>query len=98
MNCPKDQTAMRERERETAGEVVVMDVCPSCGGIWLDKGELEKLTVAESRYYGERTDLPQEDNDDDEHGGGHGRGTGRGDRRGRRGGFFGNLFEGFGDD
>jgi Zn-finger nucleic acid-binding protein len=22
---------------------VVLDVCPQCGGVWLDKGELEKL-------------------------------------------------------
>jgi len=71
---------MRERERETAGrEVVVMDVCPNCGGIWLDKGELEKLTQAESRYYGQRE---RED----------GEGEGHGGRR-RRGGFFGNLFD-----
>ena len=67
MNCPKCQTAMRERERETRDEIVVMDVWPDCGGIWLDKGELEKLTAAESRYYRQGSGWPQDDDDDDEH-------------------------------
>lgn len=92
MQCPKCQTALRERERETAGrEVVVMDVCPNCGGIWLDKGELEKLTESESRYYGKRGRDDDDDDDDGDHGGGFGRQGGR-----RRGGFLGNLFD-FGD-
>lgn len=92
MKCPKDQTEMRERERDMgAGEVVVMDVCPTCGGIWLDKGELERLTVSETRYNRERYG----DNDDDDQGGGlFGRRGGR-QGQGRRGGFLGGLF---GDD
>lgn len=86
MQCPKCQTALRERERETSsGDVVVMDVCPSCGGIWLDKGELEQLSASESRYYkGAGRDAVVNDADDD----------GRGGKR--RGGFLGNLFD-FGD-
>ena len=110
MNCPKDQTALRERERETGGELVLMDVCPTCGGIWLDKGELEKLAQSETRYYaqGQRR---EDDDDDDDRGrerSGHGESSGQGDRSGghggrgsqqqrRRGGFLGNIFEGFGD-
>lgn len=96
MQCPKCQTAMRERERETgSGTIVVMDVCPACGGIWLDKGELETLTQSEARFYrenrgGERG-RDDDDGDDDE-----GVGGGHGGRRGRRGGFLGNLFD-FGD-
>ena len=94
MPCPKDQTAMRERERESgAGEVVVMDVCPKCGGIWLDKGELEKLTVAESRYY-EAARRGRDDDDDRRLGP---QGDHYGQQRRRRGGFLGNIFEGFGD-
>lgn len=40
MLCPKCETSMmHERER---GDIV-MDVCRDCGGVWLDKGELERL-------------------------------------------------------
>jgi Zn-finger nucleic acid-binding protein len=97
MQCPRCQAALRERERETTGgEVVVMDVCAGCGGIWLDKGELEKLSQTEARYYDrERDRRRQNDNDDDDDGGGWFGGGGRG--RGR-GGFLQNLFGGFGDD
>ena len=99
MNCPKDQTPLRERERETAGrDVVVMDICPTCGGIWLDQGELEKLSQAEGRYYeeaGRQSPRDDDDDDDDSHGGFGGRRESG--RRERRGGFLGNLFEGFGD-
>ena len=103
MNCPRCQTVMREREREVgAGEMVVMDVCPNCGGIWLDKGELENLTRLEDRYYapqqsrvGRRDDGYDDDDDDD---GGFGGQRGPQGRGGRRGGFLGGLFEGFGGD
>lgn len=92
MNCPKDETPMRERERETvAGEVVVMDVCPTCGGLWLDKGELEKLSASEERYYGRGEQSRRRDDDDD---GGF---LGGGGRQGRRGGFLGGLFAGLDD-
>jgi uncharacterized protein len=82
MNCPKDGTALREREREIGAgntrELVIIDVCPTCGGIWLDRGELEKLTEFESRYDGgsqrdrrDRRDRRDDDDDgDDEDGGG----------------------------
>ena len=39
MNCPRCQSPLNERERDG----VVLDLCPSCRGIWLDRGELEKL-------------------------------------------------------
>lgn len=88
MQCPKCSGSLRERERETrGGEVVVMDVCPACGGIWLDKGELEKLSESESRFNSGQSNQ----DGDDEGDGGHGGGAGR--RGGRRGGFLGNLFD-----
>ena len=77
-----------------------MDICPTCGGIWLDKGELEKLSRAESRYYEESGRQSQRDDDDDDDDDVSGSGFGgrqEPGRRGRRGGFLGNLFEGFGD-
>jgi Zn-finger nucleic acid-binding protein len=40
MNCPRCETApLDERDREG----VTIDVCKSCRGLWLDRGELEKL-------------------------------------------------------
>jgi Zn-finger nucleic acid-binding protein len=76
MTCPKCQSELRERERETASGVVVMDVCPGCGGVWLDRGELDQLAQSESRYYDDRR---QNRNDDD-------------DDEGGLGGFLGRLF------
>jgi Zn-finger nucleic acid-binding protein len=48
MTCPKCQGAMRTYERNG----VHVDQCPECRGIFLDRGELERLVDAESSYYG----------------------------------------------
>lgn len=40
--CPNDNAAMQTVER--AG--VQFDMCPTCRGVWLDRGELEKLMAA----------------------------------------------------
>lgn len=40
MKCPICDD-VRLREVEKAG--VLIDVCPECKGVWLDRGELEKL-------------------------------------------------------
>jgi len=40
--CPNDSTAMQTLERSG----VQFDMCPSCRGVWLDRGELEKLMEA----------------------------------------------------
>lgn len=40
MNCPVcDNVRMREVEKEG----VIIDTCPQCKGVWLDRGELDKL-------------------------------------------------------
>ncbi|RIX59402.1 hypothetical protein D3P08_04445 [Paenibacillus nanensis] len=40
MKCPVcDDVKMREVQKED----VLIDVCPECKGVWLDRGELEKL-------------------------------------------------------
>lgn len=46
VSCPKDQTTMRGIERNG----VTIERCPECGGIFLDRGELERLIEAEGRY------------------------------------------------
>lgn len=40
MKCPRDRTSMTTTRHEAAIEI---DVCPSCQGTWLDKGELEAV-------------------------------------------------------
>ena len=37
--CPNCNQGMQEVRRNE----VVIDVCPTCRGVWLDRGELEKL-------------------------------------------------------
>lgn len=37
--CPNDNSPMQEINRNG----VMLDVCPQCRGIWMDRGELEKL-------------------------------------------------------
>lgn len=39
LTCPVCQGAMREVNRQG----VLIDVCSQCRGVWLDRGELEKL-------------------------------------------------------
>ena len=66
-----------------------IDYCPSCKGVWLDRGEIDKIAMAQNRideehyrrYHGDRD---YDDYDDDYyHNGGHR----------RRRGFLGNLFD-----
>ena len=40
--CPNDNSAMQTVARDG----VQFDMCPSCRGVWLDRGELEKLMEA----------------------------------------------------
>ena len=42
MMCPNDNSPMQAIDR--AG--VQFDMCPTCRGVWLDRGELEKLMAA----------------------------------------------------
>ncbi|HMJ11895.1 MAG TPA: zf-TFIIB domain-containing protein [Polyangiaceae bacterium] len=56
MKCPRCNTSVLD-ERERTG--VTLDVCPQCRGVWLDRGELEKLLAYAKReleeertYYG----------------------------------------------
>jgi Zn-finger nucleic acid-binding protein len=46
--CPKCHGVMRNYERSG----VTVDQCTECRGIFLDRGELEKLTDAENAHYG----------------------------------------------
>lgn len=41
--CPTDGTVLRRIERSG----VHVDACPSCRGVWLDRGELDKIVEHE---------------------------------------------------
>ena len=75
--CPNDNSAMQTVQRSG----VEFDMCPACRGVWLDRGELEKLMAsadaprapeAPRGEYGPQPsyDRPRYDND---HRGGYGK-------------------------
>lgn len=39
MNCPIDGTGLQLADRQG----IEIDYCPKCRGVWLDRGELDKL-------------------------------------------------------
>jgi Zn-finger nucleic acid-binding protein len=43
MTCPNCDARLVEIERSD----VLIDACPSCRGVWLDRGELDKILVKE---------------------------------------------------
>ncbi len=49
LQCPVCGTPMREIERFG----VMIDICPSCKGVWLDRGELDKIIQYARTGYGE---------------------------------------------
>ena len=53
--CPKCESPMRSYERSG----VTIDQCTGCRGVFLDRGELERLVDAEGSFYEER-DFRQE--------------------------------------
>ena len=50
MKCPVDQTQLTISERQG----VEIDFCPTCRGVWLDRGELDKLIERMQSYMGGR--------------------------------------------
>jgi Zn-finger nucleic acid-binding protein len=59
MKCPVDGTDLLMAERQ-GGEI---DYCPKCRGIWLDRGELDKIvdrSAAEARHTPPQRPIPQQ--------------------------------------
>jgi Zn-finger nucleic acid-binding protein len=81
LTCPKCGSEMRSYERNG----VVVDQCTQCKGLFLDRGELERLVDAEGAHYEREY---SRDNDDD-------RGSPR--KKSRKRSFLENLMEGGGD-
>lgn len=55
MHCPVDQTELSQSKHEG----VTVDRCPTCQGLWLEKGELERIQAShEKDYSGELKAVP----------------------------------------
>ncbi|QHW33677.1 zf-TFIIB domain-containing protein [Paenibacillus rhizovicinus] len=63
MNCPVCENS-RMREVEKNG--ILIDVCPSCKGVWLDRGELDKLMSDVREVRSEYNEWHYRDADDDD--------------------------------
>lgn len=84
MDCPIDGTALAMTDRNG----VEIDYCPTCRGVWLDRGELDKIIdrygeTQDSR--GDRSDARGGEDADASHG--------RGKSKKRRGSMLSELFE-----
>lgn len=53
MQCPIDGTTLLMTERSG----IEIDYCPQCRGIWLDRGELDKLIAREAESNGPYADF-----------------------------------------
>ena len=97
MKCPSCNETLVMSERQG----VEIDYCPKCRGVWLDKGELDKIIEKSTSGYTSQ-DLKQneqkrrnwndnDDGDDDDEGGFFNGNSGNNKRR--KGGFLGDLFD-----
>jgi len=48
MQCPSDGTVLVMSERSG----IEIDYCPTCRGVWLDRGELDKIIERGAREFG----------------------------------------------
>ncbi|MGW9167406.1 TFIIB-type zinc ribbon-containing protein [Agromyces sp. NPDC055658] len=55
MQCPSDGTVLVMSERSG----IEIDYCPTCRGVWLDRGELDKIVERASREFGGGQAAPQ---------------------------------------
>ncbi|MGX5769786.1 TFIIB-type zinc ribbon-containing protein [Microbacterium trichothecenolyticum] len=91
MKCPLDANDLLITER--AG--VEIDYCPQCRGVWLDRGELDKIIDRGSGGAGSRSgsDFTDPSRDHKGHRTDHGRADRDHSGRRRREGFLGDLFD-----
>ena len=78
MKCPVDNSELTISDRQG----VEIDFCPQCRGVWLDRGELDKIIERSGSFDDDRRGgrgRDRRDDDDDDEGG--------------IGGFFGRLFD-----
>ncbi|HWR00788.1 MAG TPA: zf-TFIIB domain-containing protein [Chlorobaculum sp.] len=96
MKCPECKTDLLISERQG----IEIDYCPACRGVWLDRGELDKIierSAIESRPVNHARDYYKEESHhghhDDDHDYSIDPKTGRRKRKGGLSGFLGELFD-----
>lgn len=62
MKCPIDNTVLQMTQRDG----VEIDYCPQCRGVWLDRGELDKIIEAGSERSAREDSGRAKGRDDDE--------------------------------
>ena len=93
MHCPTDGTELAITDRQG----IEIDYCPKCRGVWLDRGELDKLiersnmaTPPPREQYSSRDNderrYSHDDDDDHRHGHDH-------DKKKKKEGFLGDMFD-----
>lgn len=94
MKCPIDDTELVMTERQS----VEIDYCPKCRGVWLDRGELDKIIeraeteVPRQAPSALQPEYEQPYRNEGKHGGGHGNEYGYGKKK-RRESWLGELFD-----
>ena len=92
LECPRDEGTMLVAVDRNG---VTIDACPRCRGVWLDRGELDKLIDLEAAASSDFEDEIRGRSRETEtygHGDKHGSGRGRTKRR-KRGGFLGEMLD-----
>ncbi len=95
MKCPNCDVTLQMSNREG----IEIDYCPECRGVWLDRGELDKIIERSESWSGDRgrdDDRPRQDDrprDDDRRGS---ESYGKPKKKKSATSFVGDLFESFG--
>ena len=87
MSCPKCNVELRITDRQG----VEIDYCPQCRGVWLDRGELDKI-IERSASVSYESNRRDDDDDDDDYKYREGDDKQRGHPRKRKS-FLGDLFD-----
>jgi Zn-finger nucleic acid-binding protein len=85
MNCPSCNVELRITDRQG----VEIDYCPRCRGVWLDRGELDKIIERSASFEMNRKG-DYDDDDDYKYREGYGKHY---DHSRKRKGFLGDLFD-----
>jgi len=93
MQCPVCDTTLVMSNRNG----VEIDYCPSCRGVWLDRGELDKIIERASKYSDQPQEYSRRDTphyvDDDDHDDRRHDHDGHHSKKHKKEGFLGDLFD-----